>query len=279
MKNTKSIIKYAVFGSALSILLSSCAMQDDLNKRFDNVDKKINENEAALNAQNTLISNINDKLAQLDSTLEKQGDDIGEIKDIVESHEKTFEQVVNEQTGLILRKYFDSYARQPEASVFLNQAKNNLLSNMNAVETIGKAYAFGSIGGTNYGVAEMYNEVAGEGIFSCISRQPEVGETCISIQENTIHLIATTDNDLYCEMIGLSVSSLYDGIARTPDIIEKMVSYEEYITQAITNVETESYSISIGYSSTAFFESVARQPSAADDMWLVYKDFIDSLVK
>ncbi|MBQ0008697.1 MAG: hypothetical protein KBS97_00205 [Firmicutes bacterium] len=265
MKNYKSLVKFMAVGAAATLLLTSCSTEDNINKHFNDIDSN--------------ISNVIVKVDANESALEEQNEILSDIKATIESHEKSFEEVKNEQIGLLLRHYFDSFARLPEAASYLNSAKDKLLLAMNDVSTIGKALALGTIGGSNSGVESMYSGIAGSGIFDAIGRQPELSETMISFEMYTIEKIKNTPNDLYCEMIGLSASSLFDGIGRSPSIADKFVNYGKYIMDALTNVKEEESSISIGYSSVGFFDGIARQTEAADDMWSIYKDFIDSLVK
>lgn len=264
MKNYKSLVKFMAFGAAATFLLTSCSMEDNMNKHFNEIESN--------------ISNIIVKVDTNATALEEQSEILTDIKTTIESHEKSFEEVKNEQIGLLLRRYFDSCARQPEATEMLNKAKDTLLEGFSKISTTGKAYGLGSIAGANSSVAELYSGIAGDGIFDCIARQPDISEASLSLEVYIIDKIESTSNDLCCEMIGLSSTTVFDGMARVPENAKKLSDYEKYIVDAITNVKNEIDSISIGYASTSFFNSVARQPDIADDMWSVFKDFIDSLV-
>lgn len=95
-------MKFMAFGATTTLLLTSCSMEDNMNKHFNDIDSN--------------ICNVIVKVDANESALEEQNEILGDIKTTIESHEKLFEEVKNEQISLILRHYFDSFARLPEAA-------------------------------------------------------------------------------------------------------------------------------------------------------------------
>lgn len=183
-------------------------------------------------------------------------------------------QVKNEEIGLFMTHYFDSFARQPEVKDKLNEAKDLLLVAFESADTNGKCYGLGSIGGAN---TDKYKLEVGGGIFDAIARQPEMSDNLLFFEKASIDKILKTTIDSHAEMIGFGTASLCDALGRSPQIADHLKTSFEYITDSILKVNEED-AYSIGYASKGYYDAVARQTEVATDLWTSFKAYIDTLI-
>lgn len=282
MKNKLLLI---LLSSTAILACTSCASEDRTMARFDKIDSEISTNYAKINETNSNVEKVNNdvktnssKIDELSDYLDQASNDIKDIIYILETPEKSIEEIRNEQIGLSLIHYFDSVSRAPEAIEYLNEAKELLFNNIDASTSLGKIYGIASIFGANSETNE-FEITTDDGVFDAIARQPEYHAEMISFGKMVLKAISEQKSEICAKMLGFGTASAFEAFARQPDISDSIFEYTTYIIGAYGKLKFEESAYTIGYASKGFYNAIARQPEAKEELFGQFKNFIDTKIE
>ncbi|MCQ2801639.1 MAG: hypothetical protein MJ222_03205 [Bacilli bacterium] len=251
---------------------------DELSDSLDQANNDINETNSNVEKVNNDVKTNSSKIDELSDSLDQANNDIKDIIYILETPEKSIEEIRNEQIGLSLIHYFDSVARAPEAIEYLNEAKELLFNNIGASTSLGKIYGIASIFGSNSDTNE-FEITTDDGVFDAIARQPEYHVEMISFGKMVLKAIAEQKLEICAKMLGFGTASAFEAFARQPEISDSIFEYTTYIIGAYGKLKFEESAYAIGYASKGFYNSIARQPEAKEELFGQFKNFIDTKIE